>query len=51
MGWDYFTYMSQPLFFTREIIEFMSAENKAQEILSKRNERASKTGSHLNTKR
>jgi len=31
MGWDYFTFMSQPTFFIEEILESMNADNKCKE--------------------
>lgn len=29
MGWDYYTYMAQPLFFIEGIIDYLKAEHKA----------------------
>lgn len=31
MGWDYFTYMSQPCFFIDEIVNFLDWELKQRE--------------------
>jgi hypothetical protein len=38
MGWDYFTYISQPSFFIAEIIDCMQAEDIVKKLRSKQNE-------------
>jgi hypothetical protein len=35
MGWDYFTYMSQPSFFISEIVDCINAEEMAQSVKNK----------------
>jgi hypothetical protein len=37
MGWDYFTFNSQPAFFINEISECMEAEDKAETIKQAKN--------------
>lgn len=32
MGWDYHTYMRQPMFFLREILEFAEIESEYRNI-------------------
>lgn len=47
MGWDYFTYMSQPVFFIDAIKEFFIQEHKAQrDALRKQQEKQPRVSSY-----
>lgn len=37
MGWDYFTYMSQPSFFIDEVLDCIEAEILVKKALNKKN--------------
>ncbi len=43
MGWDYFTFLKQPAFFTEEIMICLDAESIAKTIKNKQGERNNKT--------